>query len=136
MTQPGDGIDLSRSMWQNPEGFAKTPRPYTPPVPSVEVCGDVGPEGWTCDLKPDHTPREEHWAETGESGGLRWKRAVHDAATLFDPPGQSGVLQGRITEVTRTRLDEARAIATSALESDRPAHWAIALERIRGLDND
>jgi hypothetical protein len=125
-------VDLGRSGWTNPEGFQPAPR-SSAPAPVIEVCGATGPEGWTCDWKPRHHPADEHWAETGEAPGLRWRETTVDVSTFGD--AEPALVPGRPEVVPATDiLDQAQAIAEAALDSERPAHWAIALQRIMELD--
>lgn len=140
------GIDLGRSGWANPEGFQPQRKPAIPAPPVPEVCGDQGPEGWVCDLKPGHKPAEDHWADTGEAGGLRWSRSVHDVSTFDDlslPDGERPKIQGGIVESHKAAnefrtyedalidaLNSISALASEGLKNPAPAAWAIALSQI------
>lgn len=129
MTQP-DGIDMRRSGWTNPEGFAPAPRPRTPAPPAPAVCGVKHPDGWECELKPGH-PGREHRADDGMPGGLRWEMEMVDVSTL----------DGRRVELATGRimpapdLERVKRLAERGLESLSPAAWAIALGEILDICN-
>jgi hypothetical protein len=130
MTQ---GIDMSKSSWENPDGFTPRERPERAPAPEP-VCEAAGPDGWVCDLKPNHRT-EEHEADTGEKK-IRWKReaftsaagAKPEPATTFNreiPPAPGHTWDEVIGQV--------RTIVTEALESQAPAVWAVALTKIEEM---
>lgn len=129
MSQPG--IDLDRSGWTNPDGFQRAPR-SSEPAPEVWVCGATGPEGWTCDLKPRHS-QPEHWADTGEAPGLRWRETLVDVRTAIDPgpvliPGQLEVV--RPDSASASQVSE---LVRQGLESSNPGQWYAALVKIQEL---
>jgi hypothetical protein len=132
MTQPG--IDLGRSGWTNPEGFQPAPR-SSAPAPVIEVCGAIGPEGWTCDLKPNHLA-DEHWADTGEAPGLRWRETTVEVTTFGDAkpamlPGPVEVVVHRAEELSMAdTLGKVQVIAERAIESPNPGQWYVALQDV------
>jgi len=131
------GIDLSRSGWENPEGFKPRQRDNVP-VPEVpEVCGDVGPNGWVCEMPPGHD-RYQHWADNGTNEGVTWERekvevTSHGAMVR----GEQEFIPGRIMTTAMMNpnvdLDEIRSIAEKALQSQAPAVWAVALAKIQEM---
>lgn len=131
MTQPGDGIDMRRSSWQNPEGFQPTPRVILKAPDPDPVCGHVGPDGWVCDLKPDHRPANAHKADDGTPAGVRWVQEMVDVSRIED--SQPVLIPGRVTSVPRGTLEDIAAIARGALESPSPADWVLALDKIISL---
>lgn len=128
MPRQGDGIDLARSVWENPEGFQPTPRPNIPAPPVPEICGHKGPYGWECDLRPSHVPADRHRADDGSPDGFRWTQNYADVTTVFDTETQ--LIPSTITVDSGDRLTGIASIASEALSSAYPAQWAIALERI------
>jgi hypothetical protein len=129
MTQPG--IDLGRSGWTNPDGFQRAPR-SSEPAPVIEVCGTTGPEGWACDLKPGHLALD-HWADTGEAPGLRWRETQIDTRTAIDPgpvlvPGPLEVV--RPDSASRSAVSD---LVRQGLESSNPGQWYAALVKIQEL---
>jgi hypothetical protein len=147
------GIDMGKSSWENPDGW--TPREREP-VPAPEpACEAKGPDGWTCDLKPNHRGNE-HEADTGE-GKVRWPRELagggilKEPATTFnreiheqpwpDPLADVPLNEaGKIMLQIRTTATEAgkimlqiRTTATEALVAQAPAAWAVALAEIERL---
>lgn len=155
MTQPGDGIDLSKSGWTNPEGFTRDPRPSTPTPPAPRVCGDIGPDGWECDYPPNHKPRGKHWADNGEPGGIVWERSIHDASTMADlalPEDQRPFVQGgivatrpgielmegepvlharRMENLSATDRFTISTLVERGLASTNPGQWYAALDKIQ-----
>lgn len=124
MTQ---GIDMSKSSWENPDGW--TPRERTERAPAPEpVCEAAGPDGWVCDLKPNHRG-DVHRAD----GGPDWPRAAaaHYAAGLepYVVNETPQDVEGTWDEV----IGQVRAVAGKALESQAPAAWAVALSKIEEL---
>lgn len=127
-----DGIDMAHSTWTNPENFQpKTARPASGPVEKVEACEFPGPDGWACDLKPGHAG-DEHWADTGEPGGIRWRRPMVDASTL---DGRSHASPGQVEVIDQDRIARIREVARKALSSQAPAAWAVALNKIEEMCN-
>lgn len=115
-----DGIDLSKSSWDNPDGFVRAPRPVTP-VTSVAACEAAGPDGWVCDLKPNH-PGTLHRAE----GGPSWEMA--EVTTLAE--AEPRFITGRTLD---PRLAEIHALAVDGLRAESPAAWILALDKIRAV---
>jgi hypothetical protein len=146
MNQPGEGIDLSRSGWTNPDGFERDPRPNVPAPAVPKVCGDIGPDGWECEYRPGHKPVERHWADNGEPGGTTWERSLIDISTYQEmnlPEEQRPTIQGRIT-AARPGVEPSEDsllrdmnlitnLAAEAIKAPNPAAWAVALEKIRGI---
>ena len=127
-------IDMSKSGWDNPEGF--TPRERDQAPPPVEACEAPGPDGWVCDLKPGHGG-DVHRADGGptwpflRSGGM-----VTGPVPVVGERGPEAILTEAdwkpwedATEA-RAVLRSVREVATAASQSDRPAHWAVALDKI------
>lgn len=147
MTQP-DGIDLGRSGWENPEGFKPRPPRHTPAPKVLEVCGERSPEGWECEKRPGHPEREGHWADNGESGGVRWVSRRKVDVTRLDEKGPVYIDGGPIgpigwpaivsdgPTITEFKIPQVITIAKQALESQTPASWAIALGKILELCRD
>lgn len=123
-----NGIDLSQSGWDNPDGFVKAPRPSTPAPPVRPVCEAVGPHGWVCDLPAGHP--HEHKADDGSPDGLRWTREMVDVSTLSTPPDQPVLIPGRLVTVGDV-MDRIAELADEALKSESPAAWVLALDKIR-----
>lgn len=114
-----DGIDLSKSSWDNPEGFVRAPRPVTP-VTVVQACEAAGPDGWVCDLRPDHGG--PHRAE----GGPSWEMA--EVTTLAE--AEPRFITGRTLD---PRLAEIHDLAVAGLRAELPAAWILALDKIRAV---
>lgn len=129
MTQ---GIDMSQSSWENPEGHQPRERTERAPAPEP-ACEAPGPDGWVCDLKPNHRG-DVHKAEAGPE----WPRtAVTHAWTPEDEPARMtalNALEGK--GYLESLLIEAHAIAVNALESQAPAAWAVALSKIEEMTRD
>lgn len=144
MTQ---GIDMDRSGWENPEGFERAPRPRVD-VPVVRVCEAPGPDGWTCDLKPNHQPTDQHYADDG-GRGVRWTGPMADVSRIQDeapvlipayahpgPPKPATLPDGLIVPDAPDRfgkLAQVESVATQALDTPSPAAWAVALDKIVGI---
>ena len=131
MTQ---GIDMSKSSWENPDGFTPRERPERAPAPEP-VCEAAGPDGWVCDLKPNHRG-DVHRAD----GGPDWPRTGVTPAGDLEPrvSGTWNPMDGVVPESSRAwddaqRFAEVRAIAVKALESQAPAAWAVALTKIEEM---
>jgi hypothetical protein len=146
-----NGIDMSRSSWENPDGW--TPRERTERAPAPEpVCEATGPDGWVCDLKPNHRS-EEHEADAGDRK-VRWPRRMITSQGTYAPapepravnetPRVSGTwnpLDGEVPESSRAwdeaqNLAQIHAIASAALGSQAPADLAIALFKIQEMTRD
>lgn len=132
-TQPRDGIDLTRSGWTNPDGFVPEVKPREPAPPVPKVCGDKHPDGWECELRPNHLPPERHWADNGEPEGIHWERSLIDVSTPLD--GEGGrTMQGEIVQhplsLRLTIMDEVGTTARDGLANPSPAAWAVALNKI------
>lgn len=127
------GIDMSRSGWENPEGLQRAPRQNVAPPPAPDVCEAPGPDGWTCDKPPGHRPLGEHWADTGAPGGLRWETAMMETTGPAEMNrGEQSFAPGAIIEPTPAGvLAEIRSLAESAMKAESPARWVIALDKIR-----
>lgn len=133
MSQP-DGIDLTRSTWTNPEGFKQAPRPSTPAPPFPAVCGHLGPEGWECELPPGHRPADHHRADDGTPQGVRWTQRYAEVTTLADAEPQ--YVPSIVSLDRGDRLEHVAAIAGKALDSQSPAAWAVALDKILEICRD
>lgn len=131
MTQPGDGIDMRRSSWENPEGFQSTPRVVLKAPDPDPVCGHVGPDGWTCDLKPGHRPASAHKADDGTPAGVRWTQEMVDVSQVQD--SRPVLIPGRVTAVPRGTLEDIATVAREALDSPSPSAWVLALDQIIGM---
>ena len=126
-------IDMSKSGWDNPEGF--TPRERDQAPPPVEACEAPGPDGWVCDLKPGHGG-DVHRAD----GGPTWPRQKYSGGGGRGPEPARAEDEAVLTEAdwkpwkdateARAVLRSVREVATTASQSDRPAHWAVALDKI------
>jgi hypothetical protein len=128
----GNGIDLARSSWDNPEGFTPRERDHGKVV-VVKVCEAPGPGGWVCDLPPNHVPQDQHRADDGTQDGVRWTGPMADTRTLAD---REPVLIPAYADPTPARPDalaQITTVAAKALESSAPAAWAVALDKILGL---
>lgn len=142
MTEQQDGIDMARSGWENPEGFKPRERPPVEVPPAPDICGDIGPGGWACELKPGHQLRE-HRADDGSPTGVRWAReqvevtgprAMNEGRQEFAPGRivrDPGVV--RLIEARAEGMRQIRDIAETALKSESPAAWVLALDKIRGM---
>jgi hypothetical protein len=139
----GDGIDLSRSTWQTPDGTALDPGAYggqkRPPsaVPAVEACEAPGPGGWTCDLEPGHGPN--HMADDGTAAGVRWFGPMAETTAIGarEPRYMPAYTQPEVIEAEIiVHPKSIAAIAEDALASGRPSDWAVALNEILGLCKD
>jgi hypothetical protein len=136
-----NGIDLSGSGWDNPEGFVRAPRPSTPAPPVPPACEAVGPDGWTCDRRP-HPDGEYHKADDGSPHGLRWTTEMADASVYGTPVDEPVLISGRITILDPEHvptgnvtvgdvLEEIALLAETALKAESPAAWVLALDKIR-----
>lgn len=126
MTQ---GIDMSQSSWENPEGWQPRERTERAPAPEP-VCEAAGPDGWVCDLKPNHRS-DEHEADMGDKK-IRWPRKMLTSQGTFKPAPEPVI----VNEISRTWdevIGQVRAVAGKALESQTPAAWAVALSKIEEM---
>jgi hypothetical protein len=139
MTQ---GIDMGRSSWENPEGW--TPRERTeraaPPEP---VCEAAGPDGWVCDLKPNHRS-EEHEADMGEKK-IRWPRKMLTPQGTYAPAPEPVIVneapRAETTDqplaiVLKSLLVDIHNVAQVAMEDPRASTWAVALFQIEEMTRD
>lgn len=126
MTQ---GIDMSQSSWENPEGHQPRERTERAPAPEP-ACEAAGPDGWVCDLKPNHRG-DVHRAD----GGPDWPRtAVTHAWTPEDEPARVvalDALEGK--NHYASILVDVHNVTQAALESQAPAAWAVALTQIEEM---
>jgi hypothetical protein len=131
------GIDLSQSGWENPEGWAdrqNRSRPDAPPA-VVAACEAPGPDGWACDLPPNHG--DQHRADDGSGQGIRWTGAMVDVRTVGDPEPvlipayvKPEPAASTIEHMAVGVLDVIETIAAEAIAHQSPAAWAIALGKI------
>lgn len=127
MTQ---GIDMSKSSWENPEGWQPRERTERAPAPEP-VCENPGPDGWVCDLKPNH--RGEHEADMGDKK-IRWPRELAPWPVPAPVSARAANETPRDVEGTWDEvIGQVRAVAGKALESQAPAAWAVALSKIEEL---
>ena len=117
-------IDMKKSGWENPEGF--TPRERDQAPPPVEACEAPGPDGWVCDLPPRHGG-DVHRAD----GGPTWSAVLRSGGVVTGPVPIVGEYGPEV--VLTAALQSVREVATTASQSDRPAHWAVALDKILEL---
>lgn len=121
-----DGIDLSQSGWENPEGFKPRERDNTPAPAVAPVCGAKSPDGWECELPPG--PHNVHKADDGSNGGLMW---ATDQVSNQEPRDRiMSVLRDQGYAVDHQAI---HAIATDALRAETPAAWVRALDKIREM---
>lgn len=137
MTQP-DGIDLTRSGWNNPENL-QTDRSYRTHthVKPLNWCENHGPGGWVCDLPAGHQG-DLHSADVGEDDPLRWRQNYADVSTIDTPPDKPVFIPSTIEPLPGTLLDVGVIgdIAEKALSSERPSAWAVALDEILKVCRD
>lgn len=134
MTQP-DGIDLTRSGWNNPENL-QTDRSYrtkahVEPL-NLNWCENHGPDGWVCDLPAGHQG-DLHSADVGKDEPLRWQQNYANVSTLGTPPDKPVFIPSTIEpyrEGGPLLLGVVADMAEKALASDRPSTWAVALSEI------
>lgn len=127
-----NGIDLSKSGWENPDGFQPRERPEQAPPPDP-VCEAAGPDGWACDLPPNHRGNL-HKADDGGKG-VTWPRDGEFT------PAPEPVTVNETQPMTEDRDDWSKLsaiheIAETASASDRPAQWAVALDKIMAMTRD
>lgn len=145
MTQR-DGIDLSKSTWENPDGFTPAPRPAVAAPELPKTCDAPGPDGWLCDLQPGHGP--DHRADNGQPGGVTWygemaeTTAIGQKQQTFIPayrePQNVTYREGGMTfnpepeSTTALLLLKGRVfdVAQDALKAESPAAWVRALDKI------
>lgn len=115
-------IDMSKSGWENPEGFGPRERTEQAP-PEVKVCEVVGPDGWVCDLPPNHGG-DMHVAD----GGPSWPRTG-----ARPEPAPSSQDWAQIPPAWDEVTSQVREISLKALAAQSPAAWAVALSKIEEL---
>jgi hypothetical protein len=129
MTQ---GIDMSRSSWENPEGHQPRTRTERASAPEP-ACEAAGPDGWVCDLKPNH-----RGDVCKAEGGPEWPRmAVTYTWTAEDEPARVvalDALEGK--SHLASILAEIHHMILGALDDHRPAAWATALNVIEEMTRD
>jgi hypothetical protein len=132
MSQP-DGIRLDQSGWTNPDGFQKEARPPTPTT-EVKACEVQGPDGWVCDLPPQHPNPDRHWADDGTPQGIWWIQNYTNVQGL----GESDpvMIPATTERVHGGTIQKILALAEEALDSERAADWAAALKDIQRLCNE
>jgi hypothetical protein len=134
----GNGIDMEHSGWTNPEGFVPRKRDSTPAPVVPDVCGDVGPGGFVCELSPGHAASVPpghtfavHKADDGSPEGVVWRQSMIDVGTYGEP---DQVMPGPVKElVASVSMATIHEIAERALSSDRAADWAVGLAEISRL---
>lgn len=123
----GNGIDMAHSGWTNPEGFKPRERDNTPAPAVPDVCGDVGPSGFVCELPPGHPYPPLHRADDGSPDGVVWRASMINVGTYGEP---NAVLPGPKEVVASVSTAVIHEVAERALSSDRAADWAVALAEI------
>lgn len=123
-------IDMSKSGWDNPEGFIPRERDVAPPP--EPACEAQGPDGWVCDLKPGHKGTD-HKAD----GGPSWpRRASEGVAVILGEGGPEVVTDGadwtpwKDATAAKGVLKDIHTIAQYALDDPSPANWAVTLSKI------
>jgi len=114
-------VDMSRSGWENPDGF--TPRQRDQAPPPEPACEAAGPDGWVCDLPPRHGGTDHH-ADGGPSWPIEGKQR-----------SEPSPLSGKRAPVPDTwdeadLLAKVRKVALLGQEDHYPAVWAVALAEI------
>jgi hypothetical protein len=127
-------VDMSRSGWDNPEGF--TPRQRDQAPPPEPACEVAGPDGWVCDLPPRHGGTDHH-ADGGPSWPIEGKQRPEPALLSERWAGEPAPWPGRMgravvppSEADRTVLAKVREVAQKGQEDHYPAAWAVALAKI------
>jgi len=124
-----NGIDMSKSSWENPEGHQPRERTERAPAPEP-VCEAAGPDGWVCDLKPNHRG-DVHRAD----GGPDWPRGgiVIDSRYAPDVPATRNEAPWDVEGTWDEVIGQVRRVAGKALGSQAPAAWAVALSKIEEM---
>lgn len=139
-----NGIDLSQSGWENPEGWKPRERTeQAQPIPPA--CDAEGPDGWICDLKPNHGgtvhradggpewPRDARFASAPEPVAANERSRMAMDVTPYPGEGRA-IIDDSATALTP--LDEwaivaaIREVAREAIADPMPAQWAMALGKI------